>query len=144
MQATTLDQVPNLQSAPVQSHGSVAVLPIVGKGKKKKHSAKLHHNVYVIELDKAVLQSKDFLAKNPGHDPAKTCLYVGMTGKTPEERFAQHKEGFKSCRFAKKHGLRLRPQLYQLLNPMSFEACKLKEIELAETLRAAGHAVWQN
>jgi predicted GIY-YIG superfamily endonuclease len=116
----------------------------MGKEKKEKKPAPLHHNVYVIELDKAVLTNKTFLTKNPDHDPAKACLYVGMTGKTPEERFEQHKSGVKSGKFVKKHGLWLRPRFYQRFKPMTFEACQQKEIELAQKLRAAGHAVWQN
>lgn len=112
--------------------------------KEKKKVAQPHHNVYVIELDRAVLTNKTFLAKNPDHDPAKACLYVGMTGKTPEERFKQHKAGVKSCRYVKKYGLWLRPKLFKHFNPMTFEACQQKEVELAKKLRAAGHAVWQN
>ena len=45
-----------------------------------------HHNVYVIELDSRVLRSRKFLAANPGRDPAKPCVYVGMTGLSPAER----------------------------------------------------------
>ena len=111
---------------------------------EKKKPAPLHHSVYVIELDKAVLADRKFAAKNPVHDPAKACLYVGMTGKTPEERFTQHKAGVKSCRYVKKFGLWLRPRLFARFNPMTFEVCQRVEAELAEKLRAEGHAVWQN
>jgi predicted DNA-binding protein len=41
----------------------------------------------------------------------------------------------------KKYGLRLMPELYQRLNPMSFEAAAQMEKELAEDLRAEGYTV---
>jgi len=40
------------------------------------------------------------------------CLYVGMTGLTPEERFANHKAGTKAAAVVKRYGLRLLPELY--------------------------------
>lgn len=32
-------------------------------------------------------------AANPDRDPAKPCVYVGMTGLDPQERFKNHKRG---------------------------------------------------
>lgn len=139
MQAALFGVLHRSQCAPAKSCGVVANL-----SNEKKKSAPPHHNVYVIELDKAVLTDKKFVAKNPNHDPDKACLYVGMSGKKPEERFAQHKAGVKACKYVKKYGLWLRLRLFKRFNPMTFEACQQQEIELAETLRAAGHAVWQN
>ena len=48
------------------------------------------HSIYVIELRKEVLSNKKFREKNPNYKPGKPCVYVGMTGKSPEERFQQH------------------------------------------------------
>src|SRR6266446_9295481 len=50
-----------------------------------------HHNVYVVLLDPAVGRLRAVRAANPKRDPKKPCVYVGMTGLTPEERFANHK-----------------------------------------------------
>jgi predicted GIY-YIG superfamily endonuclease len=103
-----------------------------------------HHNVYVIELDPVVLQEqKRFVDENPDHDPAKACLYVGMTGRTPEERFEQHREGIKSSKYPHRHSRKLRSELYERHNPMTFEDACAKEVELAKELRSQGHAVWQ-
>lgn len=103
-----------------------------------------HHHVYVVELDPAVLSEKLFREANSSRDAAKACLYVGMTGLTPDERFANHKSGKKAARFVRKYGLHLRRRLYSKEgNPMSYEAAKVKEVELAERLREAGYAVWQ-
>ncbi len=102
-----------------------------------------HHNVYVIELSPDVLEDRRFREANPRHDPAKACLYVGMTGLTPEERFRNHKAGIKANRYVRRYGLRLRPDLYAYANPMPFDGAAEMERELAEGLREEGHAVWQ-
>jgi hypothetical protein len=103
-----------------------------------------HHNVYVIELDPVVLQEqKRFVDENPDHDPAKACLYVGMTGRKPDERFEQHLEGFKWSKYSHKHGQRLLPKLYERHNPMTFDDACAMEVELAKELRSRGHAVLQ-
>lgn len=107
------------------------------------------HSVYVVELDPSVQKNRRLgrrLAKaNPDHDPSKECLYVGMTGLTPEERFEKHKEGIKSGRgYVREHGIRLRPDLYDHLNPMAWEMATKMEAELAGRLRRQGYAVWWN
>lgn len=103
-----------------------------------------HHNVYVIELDPKVLKDRKFRAANPHHDPKKPCLYVGSTGMSPEMRFINHKRGYKANRYAKKYGLRLRPDLYAVYNPMPWEGAVELEAELAEGFREEGYAVWQH
>jgi len=103
-----------------------------------------HHSVYIIELDPAVLEKKKFRDANPNHDPKKPCLYVGMTGKTPDERFEQHKAGIKANRYVKEHGKWLRRKMYKEYNPMTYEEACRKEVELAGELRRKGYAVWQN
>jgi hypothetical protein len=103
--------------------------------------AKFHHNVYVILLDEAVLQHPSIVRRNWKRDPAKPCVYVGMTGLPVEHRFENHKHGFKSAWVVRKYGVRLLPELYAHLNPMPFEAAAQMEMELAEDLRAAGYTV---
>lgn len=46
---------------------------------------KHHHNVYVVELDPAILNIARFRKSNPNRDILKPCVYVGMTGLSPEE-----------------------------------------------------------
>jgi hypothetical protein len=46
----------------------------------------LHHSVYVILLDPAVLSACIDPAFEPKSDPAKPCVYVGMTGLAVEDR----------------------------------------------------------
>jgi len=101
-------------------------------------------NLYVIELDEAILKVRKFRDANPDYDPAKPCVYVGMTARSPEERFQQHLSGYKAARFTKHYGIRLRPRLYQRFNPLTFEQARYMETELARRLRKRGYGVWQN
>ncbi|MCK4236854.1 MAG: hypothetical protein KAX38_07020 [Candidatus Krumholzibacteria bacterium] len=102
-----------------------------------------HHNVYVIELDKAVLREPKFAEANAGCDPEKACFYVGLTGLIPGERFEKHRTGYKSNKYVRKYGRRLCPRLYEEYNPMFYEDAQEMEVELARMLREKGHAVWQ-
>ena len=103
------------------------------------------YNVYVIELDKEVLNSKKFRVKNPNMNPRLACFYVGQTTHDPNTRFKQHKEGYKANRFAKKYGFRLVPKIFSHFNPIA----KRKDAErieqwIAKKLREKGHGVWSN
>jgi predicted GIY-YIG superfamily endonuclease len=110
--------------------------------KRKEAPGKIfHHSVYVILLDPAVLQHRSILRLNPNRDPAKPCVYVGMTGLAVQDRFQNHKKGQKSAWVVKRYGLRLMPELYEYLNPMPFEAAAQMEKDLAEDLRADGYTV---
>jgi len=104
-----------------------------------------HHNLYVVELQAKVFNERQFLEANLGYIPGgKPCVYVGMTGLSPEVRLQDHRRGSHSARFVKKYGLRLLPDLYKHFNPMPYELAALMEIELAKQLRGQGYGVWQN
>jgi hypothetical protein len=100
-----------------------------------------HHYVYVVLLDPAVSKLRKVRATNPARHKAKPCVYVGMTGLTPQERFANHKSGIKAARIVQRYGLRLLPELYEVFNPMPFDVAAQMERELAEDLRAQGYTV---
>jgi hypothetical protein len=108
-----------------------------------KPEPRLSHNVYVVELDPAVLKFRAFRARNRGHRKGMPCLYVGMTGLPPGERFQNHKAGVKANRFVRDFGIGLLPELFECYNPMPFEAAEAMEVELAADLRTKGYAVWQ-
>jgi len=80
-------------------------------------------------------------AENPKRDPKKPCVYVGMTGLTPEERFANHKAGIKDAWIVQRYGIKLMPELFAHLNPMPLEAATQMEKDLAEDLRRVGYTV---
>ena len=104
-------------------------------------SKRAHHNVYVVLLKPDVAKYPKVLRQNPNRDPAKQCVYVGMTGLTVGQRFVNHKNGHKSSWVVKKYGDRLLPQLYHHLNPMPYEAAVEMEKDLAEDLRNQGYTV---
>lgn len=79
--------------------------------------------------------------KNPKGD-GRAGYYVGMTGLTPEERFANHKAGIKGASVVRRFGVRLVPALYAHLNPMTFAEAVATEVDLAEDLRARGFQVF--
>jgi hypothetical protein len=106
-------------------------------GRQPEH----HHNVYVVLLDPAAGKIRRVRTANPNRNPKKPCVYVGMTGLKPEDRFANHKQGIKSASVVKRYGLRLSPELYAHLNPMPFAAAVQMEQDLAEDLRRAGYTV---
>ena len=107
---------------------------------KKKRQ---RHSVYVIELDPRILNHGRFRRANPARDLLKPCVYVGMTGLSPEERFAKHKAGIRANKYVQRYGLRLLPKLYAYANPMPYDAARDMEVELAIALREQGYAVWQ-
>jgi predicted GIY-YIG superfamily endonuclease len=108
---------------------------------RAKRQPDQHHNVYVVLLDPAVGKIRKVRAENPKRDPKKQRVYVGMTGLTPEERFANHKAGIKAASVVKRYGIRLLPELFAHLNPMPFDAAVAMEKDLAEDLRRAGFTV---
>ena len=110
-------------------------------GRKEAPAKTFHHSVYVILLDPAVLQHRSILRLNPNRDPAKPCVYVGMTGLAVQDRFQNHKKGQESAWVVKRYGLQLMPELYEYLNPMPFGAAAEMEKDLAEDLRADGYTV---
>lgn len=112
------------------------------------------YRVYVIELSKRVFtENARFRAANPQFNGVLECLYVGMTSKTPAERFLQHKNGLLSKKghnlsaaIVRKYGSYLRPSLYDEINarPMTREEALRMEAKLAGDLRKKGYAVWFN
>ena len=102
-----------------------------------------HYHVYVVLLNPAVWSHARFRAANPDHEVGKPCVYVGMTGQDPDVRFDKHKAGIRANRFVQRYGERLMPALYEVFNPMPYDAARDMEIELAESLREQGYAVWQ-
>lgn len=114
---------------------------------------KKQYRVYVIELSKRVFtQNTKFRLANPQFNGVLECLYVGMTSKTPKERFEQHKTGYVnkkghklSANIVQKYDSYLRPSLYNHIPAMDTRAEALAmEEKLALELRRKKYAVWFN
>ena len=102
-----------------------------------------HHCVYVVELSKEVLNEPRFRRANDGYRLGFPCVYVGMTGLSPDVRFDKHKAGIQSNKFVRLYGLHLLPRLYEVYNPMPYDSARDMEVELAIALRTKGYGVWQ-
>src|SRR3954471_775755 len=99
-----------------------------------------HHTVYAIELNPAVWESRDFRERNAG-GASSGCLYVGVTGLTPETRFERHQAGTQSGRFVRVHGTRLRLDLVEGFSRLPYKIAACMEPKLAAWLRAQGFGV---
>ena len=115
--------------------------------------AKTQYFIYVVELSKRVFnENRRFREANPQFNGVLECLYVGMTSKTPKERFEQHKTGYISKKgfglsssIVKKYGSYLRPSLYNHIGALNTRTEALKmEKSLALELRRKKYAVWYN
>ncbi|MBO6881021.1 ribose-5-phosphate isomerase [Winogradskyella sp.] len=111
------------------------------------------YRIYVVELSKRVYtENAKFRVANPQYNGVLECLYVGMTSKTPKERFEQHTSGYRnkkgykiSSNIVEKYGLYLRPSLYNHIDPFLTRDEALKaEKEITLELRRARYAVWSN
>jgi predicted GIY-YIG superfamily endonuclease len=113
----------------------------------------MSYKVYVVELNKKVYsENTKFREANPQFNGVLECLYVGMTSKTPKERYKQHKTGYRnkkgiklSANIVQKYGMYLRPSLYNHIASVETrtEAIKLEK-SLALDLRRERYAVWFN
>ena len=104
-----------------------------GRRSRRRVVPSRHHFVYVVELDEVAA---------PGAELRFAPVYVGMTGLTPEKRFANHKRGHKAARVVRRYGVRLLPALYEHLNPMTYGEAVRMEVDLAQELRERGHVVF--
>jgi hypothetical protein len=114
----------------------------------------MRYRVYVVELSKKVFtENRRFREANPQFNGVLECLYVGMTSKTPQERFIQHRTGYVnkkghklSANIVQRYGRYLRPSLYDHINlkAMTRAEALLMEEKLAWDLRRQGYAVWFN
>ncbi|WP_052158339.1 ribose-5-phosphate isomerase [Lacinutrix jangbogonensis] len=92
------------------------------------------YRIYVIELSKRVFtENAKFRTANPQFNGVLECLYVGMTSKTPKERFIQHKTGYRnkkghklSSNSVEKYGSYLISSLYNHIDPIVTRAEALK------------------
>ena len=114
---------------------------------------KREYRIYVVELSKRVYtENRRFREANPQFNGVLQCLYVGMTSKTPQERFAQHISGARSRKgyklasgFVEKYGMYLRPSLYNHIEPLHSRTAAIEmEKRLALELRRKRYAVWFN
>ena len=93
--------------------------------------------VYVIELKTEACAKAGSPCK--GGRCGRIPVYVGETCHTAQERFDQHKAGYKASPWVRKYGIRLRPWLAGRFGEMATPPeSKAAEVELARRLRKRG------
>ena len=101
----------------------------------------LRCSVYVVLLDEYVGTLPQMRRRNPKHDPSKPCVHVGLTplrvGRRFDFREATPKYEWRVHRF----GVRLMPDLYEHLKPMTLKRALQTARKLADALRAKGFCV---
>lgn len=111
------------------------------------------YRIYVVELSKRVYtENAKFRKANPQFNGVLECLYIGMTSKSPSERFQQHKTGYRnkkghkiSSSIVEKYGLYLRPSLYNHIDPfLTRKEALIAEQQITLELRRERYAVWSN
>jgi hypothetical protein len=103
----------------------------------------LRRIVYVLELAPEAAADPDFLRANLHFEAGMTCLYVGSSSQTGEQRFRDHITGHNASRIAHQFAIKLRYDLMPPQTPIPKERALKEEKRLARSLRAAGFGVWQ-
>jgi len=115
-----------------------------------------NHKVYAFYLTNDVLNKRKFKEANPNYIKGKPCVYVGMTGKTLEERYEEHtnprdKYFSKGSKWMKRHGVRgfskaLAINLLSHRNisreTLTYGEALQNEKLYAEWLSSEGYGVW--
>jgi hypothetical protein len=102
---------------------------------------KLRYSVYVVLLDEYVGTLPQMRRRNPKRDPSKPFVYIGLTPLRVGRRFDFRGATPKYEWRVYYYGVRLMPELYETLNPMTLERALQTARKLADDLRAKGFGV---
>jgi len=97
----------------------------------------VRYNIYVVQLHEHVGMLASVRRRNPQRDASKPCVYIGLTWLPLDAEFDYRGGGWP----VSKWGLRLMPELYKHLRPMTFERAVQSARKLAEELRSKGYSV---
>ncbi len=96
------------------------------------------YHVYVVELDEAAREKAPRGERRPG-----PCVYVGETGRTPEERLAVHKAGGpRAASIVTRFGVRLLPSLATRGPFLTRAGAARGEKRVGDQLRRKGYVVF--
>jgi len=102
---------------------------------------KLRYSVYVILLDEYVGTLPQMRRRNARRNPSKPCVYIGLTPLRVGRRFDFRGATLKTEWRVHQYGVRLMPELYENLNPMTHDRALQTARKLADDLRAKGFGV---
>jgi hypothetical protein len=101
----------------------------------------LRYSVYVVLLDEYIGTLPQMRRRNPKRDPSKPYVYVGLTPLPMNRRFDFHRAVPEREWRLHRFGVRLMPQLYDSLRPMTCKGALQRANKLADDLRAKGFGV---
>ena len=101
----------------------------------------LRYNVYVVLLDDYVGTLPQMRRRNPQRDPSKPFVYVGLTSLPVDRRFDFRGATSEHEWRLRKFGVRLMPELYDSLRPMTCQRALQTAKKLANELRSKGFGV---
>lgn len=114
---------------PLLTHPEPGLATIIGwRCYRCRHWPTGAYYVYVIELSEKA---------------GRRAVYVGQSALYPTERFAQHLNAYKAASVVRRYGERLRPDLFEVFNPIHTRAeAEDREAQLAQLLRIEGYKVF--
>jgi hypothetical protein len=93
--------------------------------------------VYVVRLDDAVRHA------GPGTKGLPPCVYVGVSSYLPEQRFCQHKRGYKAFR-KHRYMIELMPEIFESIPPVrTWDEARALENRVAIDLESRGFTVFR-
>jgi hypothetical protein len=106
-----------------------------------KTERELRYSVYVVLLDAYVGTLPQMRRRNPKRSPSKPVVYVGLTSLPVNRRFDFRRATPEHEWRLHKFGVRLMPELYDSLHPMTCKQALETAKKLADDLRAKGFGV---
>jgi hypothetical protein len=101
----------------------------------------VRYSIYVVLLDDYVGTLPQMRRRNPNRNPSKPCVYVGLTPLRVDRRFDFRRATPEHEWRLHKFGVRLMPELYDFLHPMTCKGALQTAKKLADDLRAKGFGV---
>jgi hypothetical protein len=101
----------------------------------------IRYSVYAVLLDGYVGTLPQMRRRNPQRDPSKPFVYVGLTSLPVNGRFDFRRATPEHEWRVYKFGVRLMPELYDFLPPMTCKRALQSAKKLADDLRAKGFGV---
>ena len=102
---------------------------------------KLLYSIYVVLLDDYVGTLPQMRRRNPKRNLSKPCVFVGLTPLRVDRRFDFRRATPEHEWRLHKFGVRLMPELYDSLHPMTCKQALQAAKELADYLKAKGFGV---
>ena len=101
----------------------------------------LRYSIYVVLLDDYAGMLPQIRRPNPKRSPSKPCVFVGFTPLRVDRRFDFRSATPEQEWRVHKFGVRLMPELYDSLHPMTLKRALQTAKKLADDIRAKGFSV---